>query len=43
VRFVTVMVRVGARLVEVTMPKSISLGEKAIGFGVVVLAGRAMV
>ncbi len=43
VRFVTVMVRVGAGLVEVTMPKSSSLGEKAIGFGVVVVAGRVMV
>jgi len=43
VRFVTVMVRVAAGLVEVTMPKSSSLGEKAIGFGEVVVAGRLRV
>ena len=36
VRFVTVMVRVAAGLVEVTMPKSSSLGEKAMGFGGVI-------
>ena len=35
-----VMVRVVAGLVEVWMPKSSSLGEKTMGFGVAVVAGR---
>ena len=43
VRLVTVMVRVAAGLVEVWMPKSSSLGEKTMGFGVVVVAGRVAV
>ena len=33
-------VRVAAGLVEVTMPKSSSLGAKAMGLGCVVVAGR---
>jgi hypothetical protein len=37
------MVRVAAGLVEVTMPKSSSFGEKAIGFGCAVVAGRVAV
>lgn len=34
-----VTVRIAAGLVEVTMPKSSSLGEKARGFGVAGVAG----
>ena len=36
---VRVMVRVEAGLVEVTMPKSSSLGVKAMGFGVAIVVG----
>src|SRR6266851_7930215 len=43
VRLVMVMVRVAAGLVEVTMPKSSSFGEKARGFGAMVVAGRVAV
>ncbi len=39
-RLVRVTVRVAAGLVEVTMPKSSSLGAKAMGLGCVVVAGR---
>ena len=42
-RLVTVMVRVAAGLVEVWMPKSSSLGEKTMGLGGVVVAGRVAV
>src|ERR1700734_1528534 len=43
VRLVRVRVRVWAGLVEVTIPKSSSLGVKATGFGVEVVAGRGAV
>jgi hypothetical protein len=43
VRFVMVIVRVAAGLVAVTMPKSSSFGEKATGFGAVVIAGMEAV
>ena len=36
---VKVRVRVAAGLVEVTMPKSSSLGLKAMGFGVAIVVG----
>ena len=38
-----VMVRVAAGLVEVTTPKSSSLGENAMGLGATVVAGRVAV